>query len=391
MNAGGGGGASHVTAYNDFLTNTTARAATYIVAGGGGGAGYNGKGGDGGGLNGGNGVSGIGGTQTGIIMGKGEDCASSSTGGGGGGGWYGGNLGNPGNTGGAGGGSGYIDGVTGGITAQLTQPGFVPNPETTGHGYVIITSVGSGPGTGESDPVCVSLPGCDSDCPPIENLQAQYVNGCDVLLTWDPPSGKGAGKSATVQPKITEVSASALSAINVNEIDHSSMLMFPDKTGGSKADGWIKYSTEDIIGTLGWDENTGNDMIVAIRFTAADLASLGITSGQKITKVAIGYGTEISRVKLMELKIWEGGTSPTVPGTLVVDQPINYASFNEMSWNEVNLTTPFVIDATKELRIGYRVDNGAPNPQGGYPFAGDSGPVVAGKATLPIVLTLAAG
>jgi hypothetical protein len=45
--------------------------------------------------------------------------------------------------------------------------------------------------------------------------------------------------------------------------------------------------------------------------------------------------------------------------------------------NEVTLTTPFVIDASKELRIGYRLVNTA-----GYPIGRDAGPVVAEKGDL---------
>ena len=152
-----------------------------------------------------------------------------------------------------------------------------------------------------------------------------------------------------------------------------------------KADKWIQYCSEQVVGRLGWDETSGNDMTVAMRFTAADLTTLGVKSGQTITKMMIGFGTGKDNVEIMELKIWEGGTSLTNPGTLKLTQAVNCSSFTENDWNEVVLNEPFVIDASKEIRIGYRVDNTA---LGGYPFGGDGGPVVAEKGDLTYCLDL---
>ena len=45
--------------------------------------------------------------------------------------------------------------------------------------------------------------------------------------------------------------------------------------------------------------------------------------------------------------------------------------------NEIELTTPFAINAAREIRIGYRVVN-----QQGFPVGYDSGPAVAGKGDL---------
>jgi hypothetical protein len=134
----GGGGASHVaTATGDLPSLSGNQSAVLIVAGGGGGSGFAGFGGNGGGLTGGNGNSGTGGS-TGGTFGQGANGTTGSTVGGGGGGWFGGNLGNPGNTGGSGGGSGYVGGVTSGTTAQTGQTGFVPNPDVSGNGLVLI-------------------------------------------------------------------------------------------------------------------------------------------------------------------------------------------------------------------------------------------------------------
>ena len=145
---------------------------------------------------------------------------------------------------------------------------------------------------------------------------------------------------------------------------------------------WIKYCNNDVIAArLGYSNSEAADMTATILFTPVDLAISGIVSGHSISKIALGMGTDLNRINLMEIRIWEGGNSVSNPGQLVYTQQIdNFSSFTEMAMNEVTLTTPFVIDATKELRIGWRIVNA-----GGYPYGSDSGPVVAGKGDLLFV------
>jgi len=145
------------------------------------------------------------------------------------------------------------------------------------------------------------------------------------------------------------------------------------------ANDWLKWCINDTVTVrVGYSANEGADMTVAMRFTPADLAASGVVSGHTISKIALGMGTEIDQVNMMEIIIWEGGTSVTNPGQVVYTQPItNYASFPELTMTEIELTTPFVIDATKELRIGWRLINA-----GGYPFGRDAGPAVSQKGTL---------
>jgi len=147
--------------------------------------------------------------------------------------------------------------------------------------------------------------------------------------------------------------------------------------GMAQQDGWIKYCVSDeIAGRVG--TSSFNDMTATMRFTPEDLLTYGIVSGDSITKIALGMGTELTYASTMEIRIWEGGSSITDAGELVYTQPIlNFHSFTENAMNEVNLTTPFVIDATKELRIGYRFDNGI-----GYPIGRDAGPAVVGKGDI---------
>ncbi|MES2680898.1 MAG: T9SS type A sorting domain-containing protein [Bacteroidota bacterium] len=170
---GSGGGATHIASALGLLnTLSSNQSAVVIVAGGGGGAGSNNGpttllnlGGNGGGVNGGNGLSGnpsyggTGGTQTtggfGNIQngnfGQGGNNSGSNTGGGGGGGWYGGGAAQ---WEGSGGGSGYIGGVINGTTAATGQPGFIPNPDVTGNGYIILTHLCAVSATVAKNPIC---------------------------------------------------------------------------------------------------------------------------------------------------------------------------------------------------------------------------------------------
>ena len=169
--AGSGGGATHIATQSGVLSSLELnKSAVKIVAGGAGGAtfgttfgsqGNGGLAGSGGGTTGGDAaeapgistkIAATGGTQTsgGIAGGNtnytfGENGSfgqgglyngNADCGGGGGGGWYGGGSAA---WMGGGGGSGYIGGVTDGITAQPSETGYVDNPDTSGNGYIRIT------------------------------------------------------------------------------------------------------------------------------------------------------------------------------------------------------------------------------------------------------------
>src|SRR5690606_553561 len=184
--AGGGGGGTDIR-----TTQNTTYANRLIVAGGGGGGVYSTTypGGNGGGVSGedgGNTYNGDGGTQNaggtanasgtssvggtdGALGtgGTGGSVASNSGGGGGGGGYYGGGGGATGNStssqGGGGGGSSYIGGVATGVTFMYGETGFVPNPDTTGNGTVIITSMAPCTGTPTAGTVSITSRNCASE------------------------------------------------------------------------------------------------------------------------------------------------------------------------------------------------------------------------------------
>src|SRR5690554_4602384 len=191
---GSSGGASDVIVGGNALTDRV------IVAGGGGGAGYqecNGaanviSGGHGGGLTGGTPIVGSyanrlgqGGTQTaggaggteinygatpgagsfGLGGNGGTATSTSGNGAGGGGGWYGGGAGSHGYycAGGGGGGSSYIGGVTTGVTMMYGDPGFLPNPDATGNGTVVITSMAPCTGTPTAGTASIIPRNCPSE------------------------------------------------------------------------------------------------------------------------------------------------------------------------------------------------------------------------------------
>ncbi len=169
--AGSGGGATHLATVTGLLSSLAGnQSAVKIVAGGGGGGGNQSLGGDGGGLvgvqpanstqfslrtAGGGGTQSSGGTcfsgGSGAGFGQGGTTTQNLAGGGGGG-WYGGCTGD--NSTAGGGGSGYIGGVNNGTTVANGQPGFIPNPDVSGNGFVIITRLCDVNVNASKNPIC---------------------------------------------------------------------------------------------------------------------------------------------------------------------------------------------------------------------------------------------
>ncbi|MCL2040506.1 MAG: T9SS type A sorting domain-containing protein [Bacteroidales bacterium] len=263
------------------------------------------------------------------------------------------------------------------------------------------------------------------DCPAVTDVTADVYEATKVKVTWTAPSKALTGykiyqdgtEKATVAEGVTEWISDALangtytfavaatfddgctpvkvaaapveiktcngkvSNLDVKyETDCSKATLTWDAPAKSREyEGWMKWCVNDeITGRVGWSSSSGNDMIAAIRFTPADLANLGIESGQAINKVSLGLGTELSAITTMEIRIWEGGSSITDPGTLVYTFPIAgpFGSYPESTMAEFDIDE-YTIDVSKELRIGWRVVNTV-----GYPFGRDAGPNVAGKGIL---------
>src|SRR5690554_204418 len=218
---GSGGGATHVSMSSGLLTDTTVRNNIVMVAGGAGGGSNAGTGvAGGGGLIGANSNGtnpGQGGTQTaGGAAGAGTGGSAGTAGqggqsldmaGAGGGGWYGGGagggsvLGNTSN--GGGGGSGYVGGigVTNAITLRHDEPGFVTNPDTSGNGTVIITSLTPCAGTPTSGTASATPRSCTSE--PFTLSLSGATTGGGLTYQWQ-RSDAGANNFSNISGATTD-------------------------------------------------------------------------------------------------------------------------------------------------------------------------------------------
>jgi hypothetical protein len=137
------------------------------------------------------------------------------------------------------------------------------------------------------------------------------------------------------------------------------------------ADSWIKWCgpNYDAIGTGGAAE-----FIVAARFMPSDLMAAGIKTGDKMIKIR--FVPQHSAYATFVVGVWSGGTSPTNPGNLVHEQQVTGALVDGQ-YNEIPLSTPVIIDASKEVWICYLV-----RTTYGFPAGCDAGPSVYGKGDL---------
>lgn len=127
---------------------------------------------------------------------------------------------------------------------------------------------------------------------------------------------------------------------------------------------------------LHWDGEHNNsigtggpvDFDVAQRFVPSDLEG---HDGKFLTRVLFVPREANSTYSI---RVWTGGNI-SAPENLVVDQVVTNPVIN--AWNEVFLTTPVLIDSSKELWIGFRS-----NTQTGYPAGTDAGPAIDGKGNM---------
>lgn len=146
---------------------------------------------------------------------------------------------------------------------------------------------------------------------PVRNLQAN-VNGYNVELTWQSPSS--------------------------------------DNSFTRQWDDGINYNG---IGT-----NNAVQFAVAHRYDVNDLAN--IYEGAYITKISFFPRFQGATYTV---KIWQGTDAGSL--TEVYSQEATNVTIN--TWNTVTLDTPYVIDKSKELWVGYHI-----NTQGGYPAGCDA-------------------
>jgi hypothetical protein len=130
--------------------------------------------------------------------------------------------------------------------------------------------------------------------------------------------------------------------------------------GGGPAPQWITWDDGTNTNSVG----TGGviDFWIAGRWDASQIVSL---DGGSITK--INFWPASAGTATFAAMIWEGPL-PTAP---VYTQPV--PTYTNDQWNTVTLTTPHVIDISKELWIGMDV-----NSTYGWPAGVDAGPAVDG-------------
>jgi len=146
--------------------------------------------------------------------------------------------------------------------------------------------------------------------------------------------------------------------------DNALVTWFDPFAGPTGSPQWLKWDNGTNYTSVGTGSAANFD--VAHRYSPANLQALEV-GGMSITKIQF-YPNEAAAT--YTIRIWTGGT-PSAPATLAYSQVVSNPTI--AAWNEVILTTPFIIDDTQELWIGYNV-----NTTTGYPAGTDAGPQVEG-------------
>lgn len=140
---------------------------------------------------------------------------------------------------------------------------------------------------------------------------------------------------------------------------------------------WVKwYNTYS-----GWSIGTGSslDWKVGARWTAADLTTAGIMSGDRITKVKIAVA-QTQYISSCAIEIYQGGSFPYNQGTLVHQQSVPVGSLRDGDTTVIALTNQVSINTGQELWIVYRIV-----ATGGYPFGRDNGNAINEKGNIMYV------
>jgi len=237
-------------------------------------------------------------------------------------------------------------------------------------------------------------------CPAITNLQSE-IQGSDVKLTWTAATGSptsykiydGAAVLGTATAteyvakklpagehilgveaiygddclpvkvtKTVEIAiANPIKNLNGTCVDGNLNLTWtePDVNQTGYND-WLTYVTGDYAGGLGTTKPY--TMAYANRWSPADLAALGITTGAKLTKITHFFNTQFTGGITLDaadyiVKVWQGSSS-TQPGTVKYTSPTMHypGDLIDYDWNEITLATPIEIDASLELWFGVDIN-----------------------------------
>ncbi len=214
---------------------------------------------------------------------------------------------------------------------------------------------------------CKNIAGYRLNAP--SNLYAM-PNQNAIILTWIAPSGSDAPGAKTEDDNGMIRNSGAIgSSGELNSAAPGAGVNAPFDNPTTEID--IKYTSDNFNNAIGL--SAGGTLMAAARFTPAEL---GTYYGNKtITRVRIYLGAACTLVKL---KIWEGGTSPTLAGTEVYSADVT-SQVVAGTWSTVALTGSGInLVAGKEYRIGYEITHAA----GTNPLAYDAGCTAPGKSDL---------
>ena len=135
---------------------------------------------------------------------------------------------------------------------------------------------------------------------------------------------------------------------------------------------YVTWSTGQVYSGIG--QESGLNFSAAHRYEPYDIEDFRI-KGTYVTKIrffACGTYGEVPTIASFSVAIWDGSE-----GTLVYEQAVPDEEIVWDGWTEITLNTPYFIDGSKTVYIGYIC-----NCTSGWPAGVDLGPVVRGKGNL---------
>ena len=143
--------------------------------------------------------------------------------------------------------------------------------------------------------------------------------------------------------------------------DNDVTLNWTSPGGGSGSGQWVQWDAGTNTGN-GIGLTSGGTFYCAAHWTPAQLAAY---DGQEISMIS--FFPNADPAATFALKAWTGASA----GTLLMTQAIS--SYTVDMFNEIDLTSSIIIDASTDLWIGYSCTHGA----GTFPAGCDDGPAVA--------------
>ncbi|MDR2971710.1 MAG: DUF2436 domain-containing protein [Bacteroidales bacterium] len=213
-------------------------------------------------------------------------------------------------------------------STSYTDTGFDPTQEHTWAVRVVCEEGGL------SAPVSKKLDPCSNDeCLPATITQVTLTGANSLFVEWTYPVAKG------------EVTITQSYAPGTGVIGSSGQLSFGV---------YNRFRPEDLVAVNGGELN---------KFVF--IPGMGSDQG--------GEPHHNYTIRIYQGGSWSATPSERNPGTLIFSQPLNNADldFETGMDNIIMLTTPIIIDASKELWIGYFCQATSP---GGYPALTDVGP-----------------